>query len=109
MDLRTVHRYAEDAGVGLVGIKVKIVRDEGLVGRGVTGLAHPNGKTLELYPDAFRSPEELVRTLGHERTHLYQAKIFGPPDGSVELHLNEKAAYGIEDSFVKYWRSNGGK
>ncbi|CAB3627892.1 hypothetical protein LMG26696_00379 [Achromobacter pulmonis] len=109
MDLRTVHRYAEDAGVGLTGIKVKILRDEGLVGRGVTGFAHPNGKTLELYPDAFSSPEELVRTLGHERTHLYQARIFGRPNGSVELNLNERAAYGIEDSFVKYWRLNGGR
>ena len=109
MNLKTVRGYAEDAGVGLEGIKVRIIRDESLVGKGVTGYAHPTGKTLDLYPDAFRSPEELVRTLGHERTHLYQAKTFGPPQGTPDLLLNEKAAYGLEDSFVKYWRSNGGQ
>jgi hypothetical protein len=109
MDLKTVRSYANQAGVGLDGVKVRIVRDESLVGSGYTGFAHPNGKVIDLYPDAFSSPENLVRTLGHERMHIYQARTFGAPRGSVDLNLNEKAAYGLEDSFVQYWRSQGGR
>jgi hypothetical protein len=108
MDLKTVHSYAQDAGIGLQGVKVRIVRDESLIGSGFGGYTHPNGKSIDLYPDAFSSPEELVRTLGHERMHVYQARTFGAPKGALDLRLNENAAYRLEDSFVKYWHLNGG-
>jgi hypothetical protein len=54
-----------------------------------------------------------VRTLGHERMHVYQARTFGAPQGAgahgaLDLQLNEAAAYGLEDSFVNYWRLNRG-
>lgn len=32
-----------------------------------------------LYPDAFSSKENLVKTLGHERIHIYQQKFLGSP------------------------------
>jgi len=41
--------------------------------------------------------------------HIYQARTFGMPQSSVELLLNEKAAYGLENSFVQSWRSHGGR
>lgn len=109
MNLKTVKSYADKAGIGLDNIKIRIIRDPALMDGGFTGYAHPNGKMIDFYPQAFSSPENLIRTLGHERTHAYQAKIFGPPKGSADLMLNEKAAYGLEDSFVKYWRSLGGE
>jgi hypothetical protein len=109
MDLKTARSYAQEAGVGLDGVKVRIIRHESLLGSGFFGYTHPNGKSIDLYPDAFSSSEELVRTLGHERTHVYQARTFGAPQGAVDLRLNESAAFGLEDSFVKYWRTNGGR
>jgi hypothetical protein len=109
MNLKTVRSHSTEGGVGLDGIKVRIVRDESLVGSGLTGYTHPNGKGFDLYPDAFKSSEELIRTLGHERMHVYQARTFGPAKDSVNLRLNENAAYGLEDSFVKYWLSKGGQ
>ncbi len=109
MDLKTVRSYASEAGVGLDGVKVRIIRDESLIGKDLYGYTHPNGKFIDVYPDAFSSSEALVRTLGHERMHIYQTRTFGPPQSAVDLRLNEKAAYGLEDSFVKYWRSNRGQ
>ncbi|MBI3563457.1 MAG: hypothetical protein HY080_17270 [Gammaproteobacteria bacterium] len=109
MDLKTVRSYANEAGVGLDGVKVRIIRDESMIGKDLHGYTHPNGKFIDLYPDAFSSPENLVRTLGHERMHVYQVRTFGVPQNAVELRLNENAAYGLEDSFVKYWQSKGGR
>jgi YD repeat-containing protein len=109
MDLKTVRSYASEAGIGLDGVKVRIVRDESLIGRGIGGYTHPNGKSIDLYPDAFSSPEELVRTIAHERMHVYQTRTFGEPAGQIDLRLNENAAYGLEDSFVHYWRLNKGR
>jgi len=92
--------FASSGGYGRRGINATELALSG-------GLGALPGKSLTLYPDAFSSSEELVRTLGHERTHIYQARTFGPPQGIPELNLNEAAAYGLEDSFVKYWRSRG--
>ncbi|MCO8124104.1 hypothetical protein NHH03_20335 [Stieleria sp. TO1_6] len=105
MNLKTVRRIAGEAEIGFKGIKVNIVRDPGLKGRGIFGYAHPNGKQIDLYPDAFGSPETLVRTLGHERTHAMQFQLHGKPGDSVLGGLFEEAAYGIEDAFILHWRS----
>jgi len=104
MNLKTVRRMANEAEIGFSGIKINIVRDPSLKGRGVFGYAHPNGKQIDLYPDAFSSPDTLIRTLGHERTHIYQFKTFGPAKDSVMSGLFEDAAYGIEDAFILHWR-----
>jgi len=104
MNLKTVRGLADEAKIGLDGIKVRIIRDETMIGRGFTGYAHPDGKAIDLYPDAFSSKEILVRTLAHERTHMWQAKSYGPSLSSTDLFLREQGAYGIEDSFVDYWR-----
>lgn len=107
MDLRTVKYYAEQGGVGLKGIKIRIVRDEELLGRNVFGYTHPKGNIIELYPDAFTDVETLIRTLGHERTHVYQIKTLGLPKGSETLSLYEKAAMQSELPFYQYFQKYG--
>ncbi len=109
MQMKTVKQHAKNAGIGLEGVKLKISRDPDLIGRNLFGYANPKGNRITLYPDAFSSSENLIRTLGHERTHLYQFKTFGAPTNSVQGRLFEEAAYGIEDSFVQYWKFKGGK
>ena len=76
MQMRHVKKIAEEAGVGLQGVKVKIVRDPELIGKNVFGYAHPGGKRIDLFPDAFSNKENLVRTLGHERTHAFQYRAY---------------------------------
>ncbi len=103
MQMRTVKRLAEQAGVGLKGVKLKIVRDPELIGKGLYGHASEKG-VITLYPDAFSSTENLVKTLGHERTHLMQFKLFGPVRGLEDGMLNERAAYGIEETFWQFFQ-----
>jgi hypothetical protein len=104
MQLKEVEKIASQAGIGLQGIKIRIVRDPELVGKGLYGWADPKGKVIELYPDAFTDTENLVKTLGHERTHIYQTKTFGVPD-SDNLMDYEKGAYGSEESWWQYYQN----
>ncbi|HED40811.1 MAG TPA: hypothetical protein ENJ13_10330 [Chromatiales bacterium] len=110
MQKRFVLRAALEGGIGLEGLKVRIVRDPELLGKNIFGYTHPNGM-IDLYPDAFTNLEDLIKTLGHERTHVMQIEIFGHPntygDRMIEqLNLNEIAAHGIEESFWKYYLQN---
>ncbi|WP_145964123.1 hypothetical protein [Chromobacterium phragmitis] len=95
------------------GVKVRIIRDPELVGKDLYGYTHPNG-AIDLYPDAFTNTEQLVKTIGHERTHTMQIYLYGHPNRfaddplrlNQELRLNENAAHGIEDSFWQYYQNN---
>ncbi|MDG9930399.1 LysM domain-containing protein, partial [Pseudomonas sp. GD04042] len=113
MQMRYVKQAAFEGGVGMQGVKVRIVRDPDLIGKDLYGYTHPNG-SIDLYPDAFTNIEQLVKTLGHERTHTMQIDLYGHPNRfsneplrmNQELRLNEGAAHGIEDSFWQYYQKN---
>lgn len=90
MQIKHVKNVARDAGIGLKGIKIKIDRNIELLGKGIFG--YSDGKSITLYPDAFADLETLVKTLGHERIHIYQVGIWGRPTSSEMLKLFEKAA-----------------
>jgi hypothetical protein len=107
MQLRYVQKVANEAGIGLDGIKIKIIRDPELVGKGVCGYASPKGNVIELYPDAFTDTETLVKTIGHERTHIYQVKTFGPATNSSSLMDFEQGAWGSESSWWKFFNRKG--
>lgn len=103
MQMRFVEQAAREGGVGLGGVKLKIIRDSDLKGKNIYGYTHPNGD-IDLYPDASTDIEQLIKTLGHERTHTMQIYLFKHPntyaDDAIkmnrELILNEKAAHSIE-------------
>ncbi|EBO3988192.1 type VI secretion system tube protein Hcp [Salmonella enterica] len=113
MQMRFVEQAAREGGVGLGGVKVKIIRDSDLKGKNIYGYTHPNGD-IDLYPDASTDIEQLIKTLGHERTHTMQIYLFKHPntyaDDAIkmnrELILNEKAAHSIEDSFWQFYLNN---
>jgi hypothetical protein len=105
MHRRTVERAALQAGIGLAGLEVQIEADPELVGRNLFGYTNPAGTIIILYPDAFTDEEELVKTLGHERIHVYQARTFGPPGDSVDALNRERAAVATEET---WWRSYRG-
>jgi hypothetical protein len=107
MQLRHVQKVAKEAGIGLDGIKIKIVRDPELIGKGICGYASPRGNVIELYPDAFTNTESLVKTLGHERTHIYQVKTFGSAVDTTTLIEFEKGAWGSESSWWDFFNRKG--
>jgi hypothetical protein len=109
MELKHVKSVAKDAGIGLDGVKIRIERDPSLIGRELFGYASPDGKTITLYPDAFTNKEILVKTLGHERMHIYQVKNFGPPLDFESSKLYEAGAWGSEKDWWNYYNyMNGG-
>ena len=105
MQARNVKNIAKKAGIGLDGVKIKIDRNAELVGKGIYG--YTDGKTITLYPDAFTDTETLVKTLGHERMHVYQTSIFGKPTSSDILQEFENGAYASESSWWQYFQSGG--
>jgi RHS repeat-associated protein len=106
MQSRTIKRIAQQAGIGLDGVKVKIIRDPSLVQAPIYGYTPPRGNMIQLFPRAFENSETLVRTLGHERIHVFQNQIFGVTQDSVELGLRETAASGSETLWWQYFNLN---
>jgi RHS repeat-associated protein len=98
MQKRVVADTARRAGVDMAGVKTSINRQDDLVGKDLFGHT-PNGRRITLYPDAFQDMESLVKTLGHERTHVMQYRLYGPATDNMDLNVRERAAYDIEDQF----------
>ncbi|MFJ9900929.1 hypothetical protein ACIQPR_47200 [Streptomyces sp. NPDC091280] len=107
MQKRVVSQAASDAGVGLAGVTVKINRDADLIGRQFFGHTSPDG-TITLYPDAFSSMEDLVRTIGHERMHVMQIGVYGPASSLEQEAAWERAAYASEDQFWNHFNGRLG-
>lgn len=102
-DLAAVQSYAERAGVGLDGVQVRLLDtpDEIAYLDRMGGAAFASDNTIFLGPASFADEETLVRVLAHERTHLYQQNTLNIAD--FDLHAIEEAAYGIEDTFWRYF------
>ena len=99
-DTNLVRQIAAQAGVGLDGVKVRIHKSAPR--QGMFGQTTPDG-VLHLYPNAFRNEEELVKTLGHERTHVWQVKTHGYPT-DAERQLYEDAAEATEAQWWDYYQ-----
>ncbi|WPV63875.1 RHS repeat-associated core domain-containing protein [Chitinophaga sp. LS1] len=104
MRLKDVKSVAERAGVGLKGIKIKIDRDFEKMASNFPYVASAQDKTITLFPKAFSDYETLVKTLGHERTHIMQYSIWGTSVDMKTIQGFENAAYGIENTFWEYYK-----
>lgn len=110
MTIEHVKMICEDGGIDYSGIKIVIVDDPELVGSNLLGYTHPDGQVVDLYPDTFKNRETLVKTLGHERIHVMQIQMYGPPQDSVTCGLFEEAAVRSEvDWWSCYKGLNGGE
>lgn len=107
----TVNEIAERGGVGLDGVNVHIldpvadadtIRYLDMQG----AVARTDDLGIRLHPGAFADEDTLLRTLAHERTHVYQIQTF-PNYGTGHMGAFESAAYGIEDSFRQYFLRGG--
>ncbi|MCC0098955.1 hypothetical protein K7B10_30100 [Streptomyces flavotricini] len=109
MQRRTVKQYAELGGASLSGVKWTINRQSELIGKDLYGHTNPLTKKITFYPDAFSSEENMVKTIGHERTHVMQLELYGPgAEDTVGGRAYEDTAHAIEPSFWQYFKSKGG-
>lgn len=88
---RAVRKIAKLAEVDLKGIRIKIVK--GTRGTGFKGYTR-NRRCIELYEDAFSTPEDLANTLGHERCHVVDLRSAGTDrfTNSLQVIESEQAA-----------------
>jgi hypothetical protein len=99
-----VEEVAARAGIGLDGIDVQIEDGDEWERRPIYGYCDPEGRVIIVFPRAFESEEELVRTLGHERIHAYQARLLGPVRDSVDGGARERAAQASEETWWQFYR-----
>ena len=99
MQLKHVRKIMKDMGIDYGKAKIKIIKDPELLAYKLCGWTNPNLKEIQLYPLAFLNREQLVKTLGHERIHYEQVKMWGTAKDHVEELYYEKGAVFSED----YW------
>lgn len=99
MQQRHIKKLLNSLNVDFSGIEIDIIRDKEVLGKRLYGYTFPNGKRIQLYPDAFSSRKILIKTIGHERIHCEQIKLFGLYQNTEELLEYERAAYFSEE----YW------
>jgi hypothetical protein len=63
------------------------------------GWTNARGTVVQLYPEAFRNLEQLVKSLGHERMHVHQVQLLGRTIDTAKLVLREKTAEAVEEAF----------
>ncbi|WP_308368917.1 RHS repeat-associated core domain-containing protein [Streptomyces sp. ISL-36] len=108
MTRKSVKQYAKAADISLAGTRWRIDRNADLVGRPWYGHTNIDTGHMTFYPGAFTNGETLVRTIGHERTHVMQLELHGKPTSTLDGDLRESAAWGIEDSFYYTYVARGG-
>ena len=104
MHARVVSELAAAAEIGLDGIEIQLEDGEEWRGRDVYGYCDPYGEVIILFPAAFETEEQLVRTLAHERMHAFQARMLGPPRDSVDGAAREIAALECEEVWWQFYR-----
>jgi hypothetical protein len=104
MHARVVREVAERAGIGLEGIEVQLEDGPDWAHSPFYGCCDAYGEVIILFPRAFKSEEQLVRTLGHERTHAYQGQFLGPARDNVDMAVREVAAIASEETWWEFYR-----
>lgn len=93
-----VRRIAEQYNIDLSGITIKIQRSESMLSLTMTGSTDYNNiGRIDLFPNAFIDEEQLVKTLLHEKHHVWQLKTYGKKYVEENLNSMEEDAYSFED------------
>ncbi|MDO4301243.1 MAG: minor capsid protein [Clostridia bacterium] len=108
MSKKHIRDIANEFNVDISGLKLNIDASEELLKYVITGEAVPEeiGK-ITFFPNAFRSKEELLRTLVHEKEHVQQFKEFGAEFVQNNMAHFEKLAYEKENLFIEKAKKDG--
>ena len=108
MSKKHIREVANKFGLDLHGITLNIDANEDLLRIQFTGRADPeNIGGITFFPNAFRSQEELLRTLFHEMQHVHQFREYGVEYVQANRAYFEMLAYTAENEFIKMLREKG--
>lgn len=100
MQKREVLSLCRKYSIDTNGITFKIQRSEKLLALPFYGSTDYNNiGRIDLFPSAFSSEEELLKTILHEKCHVMQLKKYGKNFAQQNLDVMEKQAYRFESIF----------
>lgn len=100
MQKREVLSLCRKYSIDTNGITFKIQRPEKLLALPFYGSTDYNNiGRIDLFPSAFSSEEELLKTILHEKCHVMQLKKYGKNFAQQNLDVMEKQAYRFESIF----------
>ena len=100
MQKREVLKICKKYSIATKGITFKIQRSEKFISLPYFGSTDYNNiGRIDLFPNAFCSEEELVKTILHEKCHVLQLKRYGKEFAQLSIDRMEKQAYRFESIF----------
>lgn len=108
MSKKHIREVAKKYGFDTKGLILNIDTNEELLRIPFAGEAVPEeiGK-ITFFPNAFRSEEELLRTLFHESVHVRQFREYGVEYVQNNLEEFERQAYAAENEFIERLKKEG--
>lgn len=108
MTKKHIREVADKFGVDTKGLSITIDANEELLKLPFAGRADPEKiGGITFFPNAFRSEEELLRTLFHERQHVLQFKEYGTDYVQNNRMHFEQQAYSAENEFIERLKKEG--
>ena len=108
MTKKHIRQLAKEYDIDLKGLTLNIDTNEDLLRVRFTGRADSeNVGGITFFPNAFRSKEELLRTLYHERIHVQQFRKYGVDYVQAHKPEFEKIAYEEENEFIEELKRKG--
>lgn len=108
MSKKHIRNVAAEYGIDLKGLNLNIEMNEDMITMPYTGRADPEHiGGITFFPNAFKSKEDLVRTVFHEKIHVQQFKEFGVEYVQNHRAYFEQLAYAAEDEFIKALKEKG--
>jgi len=108
MSKKHIRQLAKEYSIDLKGITLSIDANADLLRVGFAGDADPdNIGHIIFLPNAFRSKEELLRTIYHEKYHVEQYKLYGSKHVQKNRQKFEDEALLAENAFIKDLKERG--
>ena len=110
MSKKHIRELAKEFDISLEHVKIFIDRDIDKLKPKFryAGIANDqNVGEIQFFPKAFRSKEELLRTLYHERIHVMQFREYGAEYVQKNRAYFEDLAYAAEEEFISRVKEAG--
>lgn len=108
MSKKHIRQLAKEYGIDLKGITLSIDTNEDLLRVQIAGDADPdNIGHIIFLPNAFKSKEELLRTIYHEKYHVEQYKKYGSKHVQSNRQIFEDEALLAENTFINNLKERG--
>ena len=108
MSKKHIRSVATECGIDLKGLTLNIDKNEDLLRTFLAGRAdYENIGQITFFPNAFKTKDELIRTIYHEKIHVEQYKKYGVKFVQNNSGRFEEEAYNKEEEFIKSLKERG--